>query len=285
MKRLRARFTRKLLHRSIAALALALAAGFWASSATAQDDDKPAEKAKPKKAQFSHSDHADLDVAVKNCNKCHTLDDNYRALAPTAGKDHQPCANSDCHFQEFFSAKPMICTVCHESPDPRVQQKAILRQRPRSEFAGSGLSHKSHLAMGSKKGNAACMRCHGDKYSGQNKPKTGGHSACSSCHGRNAEPRMTKCGGCHATGGEGDKKPAKPSEWNVRATFTHDSHGRDPRRSSPTSCVTCHRGIPKATTLDSIKAPKMQFCDACHDGEHAFKTTGFACFKCHSNQK
>jgi hypothetical protein len=27
-------------------------------------------------------------------------------------------------------------------------------------------------------------------------------------------------------------------------------------------------------------------CDGCHDGKHAFKTTGFECFKCHQvNEK
>lgn len=282
----KSRRARTYLRSMVSLLALALAAGLWAGSATAQDDaEGEGEAEKPKQARFSHEQHDEMGVELSKCSTCHKLDSKYKASPPTSGKDHMPCATSGCHFEEFFATEPVICTVCHESSDPRVEQKPIIRVRLRSEFAGSGLSHQSHVKLVGKKGNAACMRCHGNKYDGQDRPKTGGHSACAGCHAKNNEPRMSSCGSCHALGGKsGKEKRAEPSEWNVRAKFTHDSHGRDPRKSQPTSCVSCHRSVPKASTLAEVKPPKMEYCDGCHDGNHAFKTTGFGCHRCHGGK-
>ena len=264
----------------VAVLALGLAAGLWASTARAQEDDGASKKSAAR-ARYSHAEHKGRGVDQSKCSKCHTLDENYRTSPPLSGKDHQPCATAGCHFDEFFETEPTICTVCHESSDPRVEQKAILRARPRSEFTGNTMSHKSHVALVGKKGNAACMRCHGNKFGGENRPKTGGHSACSGCHAKMAEPKMDDCGSCHAMGGKGGSALPKPSQWNVRAKFKHESHGRDPRKNRETSCESCHRTIAKATDLADIQSPKMEFCDSCHDGDKAFKTTGFTCHLCH----
>ncbi|MCG8416915.1 MAG: cytochrome c3 family protein [Proteobacteria bacterium] len=264
--------------------AVGLTAGLSLDPATAQDRaDQPA-GAKNTGLRYSHAAHQALKVDQSRCSDCHRLDDNYRASPPLTGNDHQPCADSKCHFKEFFATKPKICRVCHEADQPWVKQKAVMFQRLRSEFGGGGISHESHVSLVGKKGNAACKRCHGDKYKGQHKPRTGGHSVCAPCHSKNAEPAMSDCGSCHALGGQvGAARPA-PSEWNVRARFDHQTHDSDPRDDRETACVVCHRTIPKATSLAEIQAPKMQYCDSCHNGEHAFKTTGFDCYRCHGSE-
>jgi c(7)-type cytochrome triheme protein len=94
---------------------------------------------------------------------------------------------------------------------------------------------------------------------------------------------MNDCGKCHAT-----TAPTKQgvSAWSVAATFGHEKHAKDPRAAGKaTSCIECHAGVEKSTTLSNVVKPKMQSCDGCHNGKTSFKSTGFECSKCHTTQK
>ncbi len=96
---------------------------------------------------------------------------------------------------------------------------------------------------------------------------------------------MGNCGDCHALGA--DVKRRMPSEWSVARLYDHTEHGRDPRMKSKgeTKCQTCHEGVAEADSLAVVVPPTMKSCDGCHDGGHAFKTTGFGCYRCHSRDK
>jgi c(7)-type cytochrome triheme protein len=67
----------------------------------------------------------------------------------------------------------------------------------------------------------------------------------------------------------------------VRTQFKHSDHDNDPRVNKPTPCLLCHDQVVQAQTLAQIGRPRMQQCDACHDGKISFKTTGFGCSRCH----
>jgi c(7)-type cytochrome triheme protein len=95
---------------------------------------------------------------------------------------------------------------------------------------------------------------------------------------------MTDCGGCHKLGAKLARSGSSGSEWAVGELFGHEIHGRDPRKpQTQTTCVDCHAGITKANNLGEIKTPTMRSCDGCHDGKYAFKTTGFQCYRCHTD--
>lgn len=257
-------------------LALILGAAFaLVGPATAQK--------KKKEPRYSHALHQKNGVDQKDCSKCHELDRSFAVKPPTSGEPHQPCATSGCHNEEFFSTEPTICTVCHADSRPWVKQTAELKKRIDGEF-GSDISHKTHATgrVGGE-GNAGCKTCHGDKFRDDAKATGGGHSDCAPCHARQSQPTMTRCGGCHIMGAKRARAKAVGGPWVVTKLFAHDTHGRDPRKAqTETSCVACHQGITKATKLAEIKNPTMRSCDTCHDGKFAFKTTGFQCYRCHS---
>ena len=100
---------------------------------------------------------------------------------------------------------------------------------------------------------------------------------------------MRKCEACHRS-----PKPGERTKWAVDAKFQHLTHRIDVSRTAKVvdtstvgwgavdkstatklDCTVCH------ATLDSGKNPAMQACRTCHDGQHAFKDTGFACARCH----
>lgn len=246
--------------------------------------DGPATAQKTKKPlRYSHSLHTKNGVDQKDCSTCHELDSKFKVKPPTSANPHKPCATSGCHGEEFFSTKPTICVVCHADSRPWVKQTAEIKDHPDSEF-GSDLSHKTHATgrVGGK-GNGACKTCHGDKFRDQ--PSTGGHGDCAPCHARQEKPSMTNCGGCHRLGAKRARAEAMGGPWSVAKLFAHNTHGRDPRTpQTETECLTCHQGITKATKLAEVKNPTMKSCDTCHDGKAAFKTTGFQCYRCHSEE-
>jgi c(7)-type cytochrome triheme protein len=95
---------------------------------------------------------------------------------------------------------------------------------------------------------------------------------------------MTECAGCHRLGQSmGTLAPRDPGyRWYVRASFRHEQHASDPRTGQMTPCLLCHDQVVTATRLGEIGRPRMPQCDACHDGKIAFKTTGFGCARCHT---
>ena len=242
----------------------------------------------PQDKRFRHGDHDKRGVDVKNCAGCHTLDAKGFAMAPGIGKDHMPCSNATCHQSEFVNRAPKICAACHDAEMPGL--KTVARMRPTDIFDLEGpMNHAAHLAAMAKQhgtGNGACETCHGDRYTIAASAAPKGHAQCVSCHEKPASaatPPMTACASCH-------NAPRPPSvlasgPWSVAANFDHTTHGRDPRAAANHSipaCVECHSSVAQAADLAAITAPKMTTCDGCHDGQHAFKTTGFQCARCHS---
>ncbi len=261
----------------LAATAGALAfAALWSGSALAKDPEP--------KVRYSHVKHEGRKVSHKDCKTCHVLDEKFAVLPATLGKNHSPCNDPACHAQDYFSKEPVICGVCHDDTDPNVKQPALVRRRADSEFGGD-LSHKSHMAMVKGQGsgrNAVCKACHGDVFKGE-APTQSGHAGCATCHGKTAQPGMAACGSCHALGERQAASSPTAGDWSVDAMFDHASHASDPRETrTETACTECHQQIPQATNLAQVSNPAMKSCDGCHNGQHAFKTTGFSCYRCHA---
>jgi c(7)-type cytochrome triheme protein len=226
-------------------------------------------------ARFSHEQHRARGVDLARCAGCHAPGADFQVAPPTRGKDHRPCAAAGCHVDEFLSRGRPLCSVCHDGSAPWVRQPARARRAARSEF-GSDFSHRTHLARRAG-GDPPCAACHAEGGGGG----ADGHRACAPCHGRSAQPGMDRCGGCHAMGAGAGRSRA-PGPWSVAARFRHDTHARDPRRpGTETRCLECHAGVAAAARLDAIARPTMKSCAGCHDGRHAFKTTGFDCARCH----
>lgn len=248
------------------------------SSYAAQGEPEPAPKSK--EIRFSHEFHKGQGVEVDACASCHGIRGS-KIEPVTRGKDHQPCNNAGCHASEYMSREPKICVVCHDSNDPWVKQTARIRKLSSSEFGGE-ISHKTHQSDKASKGGVKCESCHGNVYESGDKPDA--HAVCGSCHQGGLEPNMGDCGSCHKLGYQASRRKTA-SQYSVRARFDHSDHDRDPRSKTAVApdCKTCHLGIKEASTLSEIPAPTMKSCDTCHDGTHAFKTTGFGCVKCHGD--
>lgn len=235
---------------------------------------KPVPLAQP----FSHADHAQKGVAMDACESCHASAANGELLEPLAGKDHMPCAKSGCHQTEFASQSPKICGVCHEAVAP--WQKITARATDKSAKVEyfTGINHSVHVRVNpNKDANSTCEQCHPGQMTGA--PPRHGHQQCAPCHGKGQAPVMTACAACHVKTAPAH---APASEWSVVATFKHAQHAQDPRNNSATACVGCHATVATAAQLVQIKPPDMPRCDGCHDGTHAFKSTGFQCAKCHT---
>lgn len=246
---------------------------------TAGTSKAPPPATKPDRpARYDHAKHGKLNVDHSNCVDCHSLDASFNVKPALSGKDHKPCSNEGCHASEFYAKKPAICTACHDGSEPWIKQRAIARRRKSSEF-GRDISHVTH-AQG---GNETCKSCHGDPYRGT--APAGGHKACAPCHAAASAPKMSFCAGCHGLGQTNATASTQKTGWSVGASFQHATHAADPKSGSETSCVQCHATIPKARKVSEVANPTMQSCDGCHDGKTAFKTTGFGCYRCHSESQ
>lgn len=226
---------------------------------------------------FTHGKHAARKMAISDCATCHAAQPGGE-LAPTlAAKDHAPCANSGCHQNEFMTREPRICGMCHQSATPWHKALAMPRSSGAdSEWAGT-MNHFTHLVTTSTGGssNVTCTGCHGDLLAGGKPPE--GHAACASCHARSKRPLMGECAACHVPLPAGTPR----SEWSVRATFAHVTHAKDPRSGGTPACIGCHTNVASAKTRAELTPPKMEDCESCHNGNTAFKTTGFDCARCH----
>ncbi|MCW5805041.1 MAG: hypothetical protein KIT31_21905 [Deltaproteobacteria bacterium] len=229
---------------------------------------------------FNHSEHAKRNTKIADCNGCHPIDTTGALAAPLQGKDHQPCAASGCHLNEFLGRTNKICGVCHASSSPWAKNPARYKEgspdKPSEYF--ETINHVKHLTELKGSTNDVCEKCHGEKLAGKGKPAP--HGACVSCHGRGTKPEMTQCAGCHLS-----QPPARAAvtEWSVRSTFPHNKHKSDPRKPrTDATCLECHTSVKTATTLANLKNPTMAGCEGCHNGKNAFKTTGFECMRCHT---
>lgn len=206
---------------------------------------------------FSHAAHAKRGVDLLHCTQCHGAGD-WRAALP-GRNEHRPCQNEGCHAVEFGKLGSRLCLSCHERNDPfepNVIKRPASRAQPEWRVA---ISHPSHLSSG-----AACVSCHAGIVE---KPEPDGHALCGGCHKPNSKTTMEACAACHKPTG-GPAAAARP--WSVAARFAHDKNHR-------AQCESCHRG-PGAPDLVQ---PNMHECAECHDGEVAFKVTGFGCARCH----
>ncbi|RMH36762.1 MAG: hypothetical protein D6689_21910 [Deltaproteobacteria bacterium] len=227
--------------------------------------------------RYDHARHATRRVDQSDCTACHALDAAFAVRPATAAQPHRPCSDAGCHAGEFFSRRPQVCGTCHDGTAPWIAQPAVARRRADSDF-GRDISHAAHARAGA----GDCKACHGDPYRGD--AAGSGHAACAPCHGQRAQPAMTACAGCHRPR-EAAAVARAPSAWSVAATFRHETHAVDPRGGGEPACTVCHEAVARAERVADIAPPTMRSCDACHDGERAFKTTGFGCYRCHRREE
>lgn len=273
------------------------------------------QSAAEKPPRYQHRLHAERFSVEESCAACHQLAVDGRLLFP-GGDAHRPCAG--CHAD--FRARPPttrapagkvrapavddgrpapiagpvagFCQTCHLHADPwRANPVRGAFSTPSEFLARFPHDGKSHQGI-------ACGRCH-PAEAGEAPFATRGwlaptHRLCLDCHGELARPHMSECGGCHSLAGPAASAAgAVGDDWRV-ASFDHALHAVDVRTATrravgvmgwagfdrasaaPIGCGTCH-GEPAAV----MARPGMARCDDCHDGQHAFSTTGFECARCH----
>lgn len=234
--------------------------------------------------EYKHQVHDKAGITL-NCAGCHGGTKDGRIELP--GKDqHKPCSNQGCHAKEFRKRDSGICTNCHDHNQPWRPNPVKRSFSKVSEF-WVGFGHKEH--KGRQNEGFACATCHPVQSGQPPRPADPdflavAHKDCAQCHGEFAKPAMTDCGGCHKL--EGNSKPPKGSagpQWRVAAKFEHETHQADPRaKGKALACESCHGNVLTVKPGERIPRPTMQGCaTGCHNGEIAFKATGFACVKCH----
>ena len=235
---------------------------------------------------FSHDDHEHrYGVKMADCASCHAIKADGTIDRPGVDKDHQPCAASGCHAARDFSSKgATICGVCHDAAGAWAKTASRARTPSKLEWF-QNINHAAHL----KNPNVQCETCHGTKLNAATTAPHN-HDDCAPCHGKGQQPPIAACAACHS---KVAPVRATASAWSVAKAFDHGKHGRD-NKAAPPTCVSCHASVPAATKLADITAPRMltegtvKGCDTCHDGKSringkvVFKTTGFACAKCHA---
>jgi hypothetical protein len=249
---------------------------------------------------FEHSRHAQkAGLSIKECTGCHAdTKPNGRLKFP--GQVHKPCSNDTCHAAEFRKRTTQYCIVCHAKNEP-------FGKNPLKQKLGSGriefetpFSHKSHLAkkaLAATTAGGPCARCHAAEM-GLERPKpppgvlAPGHELCANCHEAVASPKILECAGCHRLGGQAQstagaaKTQGDDFTWRVKANFSHLTHRFDTRKgketTDPLACTECHGDVERAEPGAAVPRPTMAGCGrTCHNGQVAFKTTGFLCTKCH----
>lgn len=232
---------------------------------------------------YRHEVHDKAGISL-NCEGCHGGTKDGRVGLP--GKDqHKPCSNVGCHAEEFRKANSGICVNCHTHNEPWRANPVKRQFSAVSEF-WVGFGHNEH--QNRLKAGFACQSCHPVQAGQPPRPADPdflavAHKDCAQCHGEFAQPLMTNCGGCHKL--EATSPPPKGSagpQWRVAEKFAHETHQQDPRSKQGLACESCHGDVLKVTSGDRIPRPSMEGCaSTCHNGEVAFKATGFACVRCH----
>jgi hypothetical protein len=155
---------------------------------------------------------------------------------------------------------------CHERNDPFVPNP--LRQASTTEWRMGGVPHPPHLAAG-----VSCATCHPTQAAQQSQGS--GHPLCGMCHKEGARVSLGQCAACHVLASV-PRPAAAQRPWSTRARFQHDDRHRAAQK-----CESCHR----AAGAPDLTPPTMQACaDTCHDGNKAFKVTGFECARCHGGK-
>jgi hypothetical protein len=101
---------------------------------------------------------------------------------------------------------------------------------------------------------------------------------------------MLECKSCHTSALsrlEDRGARSEPLPWRTTKMFKHETHRIDARapgdrRALP--CELCHKGALESPLGRLPPRPTMVLCaETCHNGETAFKATGFECARCHGN--
>ncbi len=257
--------------------------------------------------RYGHAEHARRFDVSANCATCHRLEADGRLRFPGAD-DHAPCASCHADFRQRPGSTPAagapapvaghvdrFCETCHAHGDPwRPNPPRQRFSTPSAFVAVFPHDQPAHQGMD-------CARCHPEQGGGAPlrgaDPLAPTHQLCVDCHGTVARPAMQDCGGCHRMAESAKAAAPEGRGWRV-TRFDHRLHGRDVRtaqrmpdadadargwaafdRSTAAGvpCATCHA----PATDGQMGRPKMADCDDCHDGRHAFPTTGFDCARCH----
>jgi c(7)-type cytochrome triheme protein len=256
-------------------LALCVAGLLWASPTQGRAE------------SFSHEGHEKAGLSLK-CEMCHGGSVDGKIDLP--GKDnHKPCSNEGCHAAEYRKRGSTLCANCHDHNEPWRANPVKPSFSAVSEFF-IGFSHESHEKRLQKADSGfACQTCHPVQAGAPVREADPaflalGHKDCATCHS-SIEPKMTSCGGCHQINSKAPppKGSAADPKWRVAEKFKHESHQTDKRAGGQKlDCRACHGDVMKVAAGERIPRPSMEGCaSSCHNGQVAFKATGFTCAKCH----
>lgn len=205
-----------------------------------------------------------------------------RTLFPLQGAHAKaPCAG--CHTrsdevgQRLFTAAPLTCAGCHQSPhgllpEPLKDCRAChglssFRLLPEPRFDHQ--KHTRHPLEGAHRG-AACGACHGQPPRFRVEGERGGD--CASCHRKSPHGGSfggAPCRSCHRADAPWRQSTFKPSDHGERSGFVLSGGHQRP-------CASCH--LP---TGSAIPGPE---CGGCHqkDSPHKAELARFTqCATCH----
>lgn len=231
---------------------------------------------------FSHRHHLGLGLELP-CGQCHGPSKDGALRWPGSG--HTPCNNEACHAQAFRAPDQALCLVCHTQNTP-FSPNPLRRSFSQSVEWQTAFDHKKHTQRAPR-----CGRCHSEQ-SGQLGPVVPpgylapSHILCGACHGRLTKPGMDRCDTCHQLAPIAAATTS--SEWRVTEKFDHRAHAKlvdaapkVPQASGDRACLACHQTIADQEGTHHAGRPPMASCVSCHDGQKAFKATGFECLRCH----
>jgi c(7)-type cytochrome triheme protein len=278
---------RRIRRRRLAVLAFAGAAAFACSSevgssvsATLVEPNpglRAAGPAQEKGTDYSRFTHTGKAHSRLPCSACHIRE----VHSPQANwLGHRPC--SSCHAPKFAARSGPICTVCHNTEQPKGGDLKSLRGL---KGFNARFDHTRHSQVN-------CAECHKPASRGVALSIPSGaaaHANCFQCHSpqtQSAGAGLSSCGSCHQPGRR--RRPSLAAR-SYRLNFSHSDHSRERLR-----CNDCHRvragsGWPSRM---SHPVPAMHFasasvqsCKSCHNEKRAFGDDQFSnCKKCHEGQ-
>jgi c(7)-type cytochrome triheme protein len=230
------------------------------------------QNATPDFSVFSHTSSAH---ARLRCTACHRRgNDSRQSIRP----GHTPC--SSCHSQKFAVMKGPICTVCHNSEEPK---NGAVKSFSGLRGFGVKFDHAIHVSAG-------CATCHRSTNRGVAltiPSRENAHSTCNQCHGPGVQKEgrdLSSCDVCHT---RGPYQRPSISAKAYKINFSHAEHGIRQKL----NCTDCHRTRAGASLRRSMSQPipamhhasgNAQSCMSCHNNKRAFGGDDFTdCKRCH----
>ena len=217
--------------------------------------------------------------------------------------DHDACVS--CHRRQFFkSARPPICSVCHEKTGPREAARYAFRNpASRLQFTIE-FPHDKHQdviarlfrprervqlahAAPQQQNYNNCTICHAPATR-TFKASPADHGSCFNCHWKSQPPVATDCKGCHKLSASYSAAAGPP---RISAKFIHEGGGE--KQNHVLECTACHINITKAATLRGLKPDvPITACTECHNKDGLRqdvskelaaidKNRAFVCAYCH----